>query len=103
LAIVGDVPIGMPLRLNFGRRDGSTSVQACARSYGAGRATPISGRNNVRRADPEGREIDCTKREIGFSLIEAKRHLEALPDNSHGRECSGDDDSDSSPSSNVKT
>jgi len=46
----------------------------------AERTITVSGRNYVRLTDPEGQEIDCDKRNVGFSLIEANRHLEALPD-----------------------
>jgi hypothetical protein len=48
----------------------------------AERTMTISGKPYVRLTDPKGREIDCARRDIGFSLIEAKRHLEALPDHS---------------------
>ena len=48
----------------------------------AERTMTVSGKPYVRLTDPKGREIDCARRDIGFSLIEAKRHLEALPDHS---------------------
>ena len=47
--------------------------------------TTVSGKPYVRLTDTKGREIDCARRDIGFSLIEAKRHLEALPDHSRGQ------------------
>jgi len=47
----------------------------------------VRGKPYVRLTDPRGREIDCSKHDVGFSLIEAKRHLEALPD--HSREPAG--------------
>ena len=37
----------------------------------AERTTTVSGKPYVRLTEPKGREIDCCKREIGFSLIEA--------------------------------
>ena len=49
------------------------------------RTTTVSGKPYVRLTDPKGREIDCARRDIGFSLIEAKRHLEALPDRSRSQ------------------
>ena len=59
---------------------------AFRKGYAAERTTTVSGKNYVRLTDPRGREIDCDKRSIGFTLIEAKRHLEALPDHPRSRQ-----------------
>jgi hypothetical protein len=59
---------------------------ACRKGCSAERTMTVSGKPYVRLTDPKGREIGSSKRDIGFiSLIEAKRHLEALPDHSRSR------------------
>jgi hypothetical protein len=46
---------------------------------GVERTATIGGKNFVRLTDPKGQVMDAP-RGVGFSLLEAKRHLEALPD-----------------------
>ena len=59
---------------------------AFRKGFTAERTTTVSGKPYVRLTDPKGRAIDCEKRSIGFSLVEAKRHLEALPDHPRSRQ-----------------